>query len=145
MKAEYSRRTFALLASALAARAQPAAPTLAKLASKAYRFENLPSKLNETTHSVSHAIFDGLTHSDFRVEVHETELPPGASPHPPHHHVHEEMFLVRTGELDAVVEGVTTHITPGSVFFVASNEEHGVTNPGPGRAVYFVVALGKES
>jgi mannose-6-phosphate isomerase-like protein (cupin superfamily) len=134
-----------MLASALAARAQQAAPPIQKLASKAYKFENLPSKLNETTKSVSHAIFDGLTHSDFRVEVHETELPAGASPHPPHHHVHEEMFLLRSGELSATVNGVTTRITPGSVFYINSNEEHGVLNPGPGRAVYFVVALGKEA
>ena len=153
---DYSRRRFAMLAASLGAlescKREEAAPKAAKntkklehLASRAYQFEDLPVKLNQKTQSTSRAILEGLTHRDYAVEVHETELPPGASPHPPHHHVHEEMFLVRSGLLDATVNGATTRIDAGSVFYVNSNEEHGVVNPGPERASYFVIALGRES
>ncbi len=74
-----------------------------------------------------------------------TELPAGESPHPPHRHVHEEMFSLQSGVLNATVNGVTTRLTPGSVFFARSNDEHGVVNPGPGTAVYCVTAFGRET
>ncbi len=118
---------------------------LERLASRAFKFEELPTKVNATNASKSHAVLEGLTHSGSRVEVHETELPAGGSPHPPHHHVHEEMFLMRTGLLDATVNGETTRLTPGSIFYVNSNDVHGVVNPGPDPAQYFVVALGTDS
>jgi mannose-6-phosphate isomerase-like protein (cupin superfamily) len=34
---------------------------------------------------------------------------------------------------------------PGSVVFVASNEEHGIRNAGSTPAQYFVIALGKDA
>lgn len=148
MKARYSRRTFAALAAGVAAfegaRGQEPKPELRTLDSKAFVFEKMPVK-ESANQSKSRAVFDGLTHSGFHVDVHVTELPAGASPHPPHHHVHEEMFSLESGVLDATVNGVTTRITPGSVFFVRSNDEHGVRNPGPGAAVYCVTAFGRES
>jgi quercetin dioxygenase-like cupin family protein len=137
MKHNFSRRNFALLLPAIAAAQNK------RLVSKAYKFEDLPTKAG--ANSKSHAVFDGETHSGYRVEVHVTELPAGGSPHPPHHHVHEEMFLIQAGVLEATVNGKTERLTPGSVFFVNSNEEHGVRNPGPDRAEYFVVALGTDA
>jgi quercetin dioxygenase-like cupin family protein len=74
--------------------------------------------------------------------MHLTELGPGMAPHAPHKHVHEEMVMLQTGELEVTIEGKTTHLTPGSVAYVASNELHGWKNPGTGRAQYFVIALG---
>jgi quercetin dioxygenase-like cupin family protein len=88
------------------------------------------------------AIVDGETHSGFPVEVHETELPAGGSPHPAHQHVSEEMFLIQDGLLDVTVNGNTSRLTPGSVLYVKSNDLHGVRNPGPRAARYFVIALG---
>jgi quercetin dioxygenase-like cupin family protein len=128
-----------MLLPALAAAQEP----MRRLPSKAYKFESLPTK--DGANSKSHAVFDGGTHTGFRIEVHVTELPAGGSPHPPHQHIHEEMFLLQAGLLDVTVNGKTERITPGSVFFVNSNELHGVKNPGPDRAEYFVVAMGKES
>jgi mannose-6-phosphate isomerase-like protein (cupin superfamily) len=136
-----TRRSFALLLPALAA-AQPSADPLP---SKAFKFEDLPSKPNDKTGSNSHTVLDGRTHSGFPVEVHVTELPAGASPHAPHKHVHEEMFMVQSGVVDVTVNGATTRLTPGSVCYVRSNDVHGIHNPGPGRAEYFVTALGAKS
>jgi quercetin dioxygenase-like cupin family protein len=140
---KYSRRNFGMLLPALAASQLPAQESSKRLPSKAYPFESLPTKVNAT--NKSHAVLDGETHSGFPVEVHVTELPAGESPHPPHQHVHEEMFLMQAGILDATVNGKTQRLTPGSVCYVNSNDLHGVRNPGPDRAEYFVVALGAKS
>jgi quercetin dioxygenase-like cupin family protein len=144
---EITRRDqFALLLPALAAvaagRAQSA--DLPSLKSVTYRFEDLPSK--PSGQNISHAIFDGLTHTGFRIEAHETELGPGGQPHPPHHHAHEEMMMIVDGTLDFTVNGKTTRLGPGGLGFAGSNDEHGVKNPSTEtRARYFVVAFGPAS
>jgi quercetin dioxygenase-like cupin family protein len=66
-------------------------------------------------------------------------------PHPPHHHLHEEMFLVREGTIEVTISGQSSRLAPGSVAFVGSNDEHGIHNAGPTPAEYFVVALGKDA
>jgi quercetin dioxygenase-like cupin family protein len=76
------------------------------------------------------------------VEVHETTLPPGGAPHPPHRHPHSEMWLIREGTVDITVNNTTTRLGPGSVGFVSSNDEHGIKNVGLTPATYFVVAIG---
>ncbi|HXS95749.1 MAG TPA: cupin domain-containing protein [Candidatus Limnocylindrales bacterium] len=136
-----SRRDLTLLLPLLAARAsaQPAA----KLPTRVYRFEDLPVKTNGQNQS--RAILNGQTHEGMALEVHMTDLAAGASPHPPHKHVHEEMVMLIEGQLDATIGGETTRLSPGSVIFFASGDEHGTRNPGPGRARYFVVALGRDA
>jgi quercetin dioxygenase-like cupin family protein len=132
-----------LLLPALAAiAASPAeGAELPSLKSVTYRFDDLPSK--PSGQNVSHAIFDGLLHSGFRIEAHETELGPGGEPHPPHHHDHEEMMMIVNGTLDFTVNGKTTRLGPGGLGFAGSNDEHGVKNPSTdSKARYFVVAFG---
>jgi quercetin dioxygenase-like cupin family protein len=132
-----------MLLSALAASSLPAQELSKRLSSHAFKFEDLPTKVGAT--STSHAVLDGENHSGFPIEVHVTELPAGQSPHPPHKHIHEEIMMIQAGILDATVNGKTERLNPGSVFYVNSNDEHGVYNPGPDRAEYFVVALGPKS
>jgi mannose-6-phosphate isomerase-like protein (cupin superfamily) len=55
---------------------------------------------------------------------------------------HEELFLLMKGNVAVTIEGKTTLIGPGSAAFIHSNEMHGVHNPGPEKAQYFVVATG---
>jgi len=53
--------------------------------------------------------------------------------------------LIQDGLLDVTVNGNSSRLTAGSVFYVNSNELHGVRNPGPQLARYFVVALGAKA
>lgn len=110
------------------------------LPSKAWKYEDLPVKKNGQNESRD--VFKGVTHTNFPIDLHITELAAGSAPHPPHKHVREEMVMLQMGNLDVTIEGKTTRLTPGSLAYVHSNEMHGWTNPGPGRAQYFVLALG---
>lgn len=103
-------------------------------------YSELPVKQNGPNES--RPILDGVLHNGEHLEVHETILAAGSEPHPPHRHVHEELFLLMKGNVAVTIEGKTTLIGPGSAAFVHSNELHGVRNPGPEKAQYFVVATG---
>ena len=138
----YSRRDFGLLLPALAA-AGVANGQTAALPSKTYAFDDLPIRNNGA--NKSRAVLDGKTHGGFPVEMHITELAPGLPPHPPHRHAHEEMIMIREGTLEVTISGKGTKLGPGSVAYVASNEEHGWRNVGTTRAQYFVLALGREN
>jgi quercetin dioxygenase-like cupin family protein len=140
---KFSRRQFAAFAPALAA-AQTKAPKQRELLpSKVYTYEDLVVKKSGANESRN--VFDGLTHNKTQVDLHLTSLGPGQMPHAAHHHVHEEIVMLRTGQLDVTIEGKTTRATAGSVVYVRSNEEHGWKNPGPERAEYFVLATGQET
>jgi mannose-6-phosphate isomerase-like protein (cupin superfamily) len=95
--------------------------------------------------NASRPILNGVTHSGAHLEVHETTLAPGAMPHPPHHHVHEELFLLSQGTVEVTIAGKSTTLGPGSAAFVHSGEEHGIRSTGQEPAQYFVVAIGQES
>ena len=86
----------------------------------------------------------GATHAGYRIDLHETALAPGQMPHAPHHHVHEEMLLIREGTLEVTVKDRTERLGPGSAVYIASGEEHGWKNVGSSQAKYFVLALGDD-
>lgn len=134
-----TRRDASLLFPLLAAQAsaQPAA-----LPSKTYAFEDMVVRANGENRS--RAVLDGANRSGFAIEMHLTELAPGLAPHAAHHHVHEEMVMIREGTLEVTISGRVSKVGPGSVVYVASNEEHGWRNIGTTRAHYFVLALGRE-
>jgi mannose-6-phosphate isomerase-like protein (cupin superfamily) len=131
----------ALTAAADATAQEAALPTLP---SGAWTFEEL-----KVTKSPDGAEFRPLVKGKLAtgeiLEVHETMLPPGGMPHPPHHHVHSEMWLVREGTVEFNVMGKKKNIGPGGFAFVASDEEHGITNVGKTQAKYFVVAVGPDA
>jgi quercetin dioxygenase-like cupin family protein len=138
----YSRRNLCLMVTALAA--SPAmAEESANLQSKAFPYDAMP--VREKNGNQSRPVLSGKLHDGGYLEVHQTRLAPGGMPHPPHHHVHEEMFLIREGTLEVTINGQSTHLGPGSVGFVGSNDEHGVRNIGTTPAEYFVAAFGKDT
>jgi quercetin dioxygenase-like cupin family protein len=137
---QLTRRDLSLLLPVLASangRAQSA-----PLPSKTYSFDQLP--VHSSGGNQTRPVFEGETHTGVRIELHETELPPGGAPHPPHHHIHEEMILIREGTMEVTIAGRSARLGPGSVAYVASNEEHGWHNAGTTRAHYFVLAVGQD-
>src|SRR5215469_8920452 len=110
------------------------------LASSFFPFDSLPVKQGKGVQTRS--IMKGTLATGEEVELHETVLEAGATPHPPHHHKHSEMWLIREGTVEITINGKSSRIGPGSAAFVASNEEHGIRNPGTQPAMYFVVAVG---
>ena len=87
------------------------------------------------------SLLDTTTRTLDRLEVHQTSLPPGGSPHPPHRHAHEELMLVERGTLEVIQESAVRRAGPGSLIFEASNELHGLKNVGADTAVYWVIAI----
>jgi quercetin dioxygenase-like cupin family protein len=113
----------------------------AVLPSASYAFEKLAEHTAASGAQIRE-ILKGKLATGESIETHETTLPPGAMPHPPHRHVHTEMFLMREGTLELTVNGKTYTLGPGGAGFVRSNEEHGVKNVGTTPATYFVVEMG---
>ncbi len=108
--------------------------------SAVYPFEKLP--IRTPNNAQIRDVLKGKLATGESLEVHETTLPPGGAPHPPHHHVHSEMWLVREGTVELTINGTSYQLGPGSVGFVHSNDEHGIKNAGATPATYFVVAVG---
>jgi mannose-6-phosphate isomerase-like protein (cupin superfamily) len=110
------------------------------LPSADYPFDKLP--VQTLDHAEMRRVLKGKLATGEALEVHETTLPVGGAPHAPHHHVHSEMWLVREGTVELIVNGTSYRLGPGGVGFVRSNEEHGIKNVGSTAATYFVVAIG---
>ena len=138
---ELSRRELRLLLPLIAG--ARAAGQNRLLSSHLFRYEDLPVHGEGPNHG--RPIFEGETHAGVFIELHETELAPGQMPHPAHHHVHEEMILVREGTMEVTIAGKSATLGPGSVGYVASGEEHGWRNVGTSHARYFVLAVGHDS
>jgi quercetin dioxygenase-like cupin family protein len=131
-----TRRDLTLMSAAfLAATAKAQKPNVT-LPSKTYRFEDLVLKGN------GRAVFDGMTHTGFHVSLHETQLAPGAMPHPPHRHDHEEVIMIREGTIEVNNEGNISTVGPGGAIYNASNDLHSMKNIGDTMANYFVVEFG---
>jgi quercetin dioxygenase-like cupin family protein len=111
--------------------------------SKVYRFDQLPVVPGDHGQK-SRTVLDGVLATGEALEVHETTLPPGQSPHPPHRHRHSELMLVRDGTLEFFNDGRRERAGPGGVFFAGSNVLHGVTCVGQVAANYFVIAIGRD-
>ncbi|CAN5883550.1 hypothetical protein BH11GEM1_BH11GEM1_08880 [soil metagenome] len=94
-----------------------------------------------TAASTQRSIVDTLTATLAKLEMHDTTVPAAGSPHAPHRHAHEEVLVIRSGVME-VLQGTVTRLAPaGSVVFMASNELHGLHNPGPGPATYLVIRI----
>jgi mannose-6-phosphate isomerase-like protein (cupin superfamily) len=137
------RELFSMLPAALIPAIFPSEASAAQenaMPSAVYPFEKLP--VRTPNGAQIRGVLKGKLATGESLEVHETTLPPGGMPHPPHHHVHSEMWLVREGTVELTINGTSSRFGPGSVGFVHSNDEHGIKNVGTTPATYFVVAVG---
>jgi quercetin dioxygenase-like cupin family protein len=128
----------AIVPAAAALNASPAEDTA--MPSAHYSFDELP--MQKLDHAEMRRVLKGKLATGEALEIHETTLPSGTAPHPPHHHIHSEMWLIRQGIVELTVNGTSYRLGPGSVGFVHSNDEHGIKNVGDTAANYFVVAVG---
>ncbi|HVH68343.1 MAG TPA: cupin domain-containing protein [Gemmatimonadales bacterium] len=94
-----------------------------------------------TNAAIFRTLVDTVTTNLSRLEIHVTTLGPGKEPHPPHRHPHEELMVVRSGTLEVFQNGATRRAGPGAVIFQASNELHGLRNPGPDSVTYVVIRI----
>lgn len=74
-------------------------------------------------------------------ESHVTTLNPGIAAHAPHRHPDEEIIIVKEGTVEVTINGKVQQAGPGSMFFFASNDLHGMKNIGKTFATYFVIRI----
>lgn len=86
------------------------------------------------------SIVKGPTATLNELEMHVTTLNPGMASHPPHRHPNEELILIDTGTVEALINGQWKRLGPGSVVLNASNVLHGLRNVGQTPAQYHVVS-----
>src|ERR1700751_2725381 len=85
----------------------------AALPSTMYPYDKLP--VQASNGAELRTVLKGKLATGESLEVHETTLPPGGAPHPPHHHQHSEMWLIREGTVELTVNGIRARLGPGSV------------------------------
>ena len=79
------------------------------------------------------------------IEVHESMLPPGEMPHPPHKHPNTEVLFIQDGKLEYIDEGgKIIAVGPQDIVFSASNILHGLKNVGTTPASYIVFSVSKQ-
>jgi mannose-6-phosphate isomerase-like protein (cupin superfamily) len=113
--------------------------------SRVIRFADLPVAKQDNGGAQRRVMSGTLPTGEF-IEIHETVLPAGKTPHAPHHHPNSEWLFIQSGTLEySDGDGSTVPVAPGDIIFSASNVTHGLKNVGTTDANYIVFSVSKQS
>jgi mannose-6-phosphate isomerase-like protein (cupin superfamily) len=119
--------------------AVPRPPMPLPLASTVFDWQNLTPA--PTPVGQFRAIVDSPTATFANFECHVTTLNPRVASHEPHHHPDEELVIVKEGTLEVLINGQAHRASAGSLIFIASNDHHGLRNPGDVPVTYHVMRI----
>jgi len=109
-----------------------------------FLFDQLPvSKM--ANGGESRNIVRGTVITGEAVALHESILPVGSVPNPPHKIQHSEFITVLAGTLAFEHDGKSERVGPGGVIYVAFGTLHTLRNVGDVPAKYMVVAIGGDT
>src|SRR6516164_1079772 len=97
--------------------------------SRVVRFADLPV-VKQDNGGVQRRVMSGTLPTGEFIEIHETVLPAGKTPHAPHHHPNSEWLFIQSGNLEYDKDGTIIPVGPNDIIFSASNVTHGLKNVG---------------
>jgi mannose-6-phosphate isomerase-like protein (cupin superfamily) len=109
------------------------------MTSTAIEWNSVEVKTNAT--GSSRKFFEGPTATLDMLECHASTLNPGATNHIILARPHDEVIIVKEGNIEAFVKDKWVRIGPGSVIFNAANVPQSMRNPGAVPAIYHVVSF----
>jgi mannose-6-phosphate isomerase-like protein (cupin superfamily) len=139
---------FAALAAA-GGEAMAQAPAIGRLTtaqlskSRVIRYKDIPVRKLDNG-GIQRPVMSGTLPTGEFIEIHETVLPAGKTPHPPHKHPNSEWLFIQTGRLEYNDNGRIVAVGPGDIVFSASNVSHGLNNVGTSDATYIVFSVSKQ-
>lgn len=136
----------AFAAAASKAAAQPLGPmTTAQLSkSRVIKFAELPQRKLENG-GIQRVVMSGTLPTGEFIEIHETVLPAGRTPHASHKHPNTEWLFIQSGKLEYIDEGgKVIPVEPNDIVFSASNIDHGLRNVGDTPATYIVFSVSRQ-
>ncbi len=83
--------------------------------------------------------FDRPTAMCEKFEIHVTQLNQIGPSHEPHTHIDSEITLIIEGETEMTIDGVVYKGTAGDLYFMKSNERHGIRNASDKPCKYFAI------
>jgi quercetin dioxygenase-like cupin family protein len=140
---------FSAFAAMTAAGTAQAAPrtgfqTTAQLSkSQVFKYADIPVR-KFPNGGTQRPIMSGTLPTGEFIEIHESMLPAGQMPHPPHKHPNTEILFIQAGTLEYLDAGKMIAVTANDVVFSASNISHGLKNVGTTPASYIVCSISKQ-
>jgi mannose-6-phosphate isomerase-like protein (cupin superfamily) len=96
----------------------------------------------EFTGRKGHSFFHGMLPTNIGCDAHVSYLAVGAQHEPLEKHKHSEIWLVREGKVELMLDGTSHILAPGDVGIAVAGTMHWVRNAGETVASYFVLEVG---
>jgi mannose-6-phosphate isomerase-like protein (cupin superfamily) len=107
-------------------------------------FKPGPPKTGSVPKRASRAYTKGMLKGNIQLEIHETTQEVGAPHEPEETHLHSEIWLVQSGEIELTINGKPQRLSAGDVGICVAGDRHYLQNVGKTPATYFVVAVGPQ-